>query len=38
VEENRDAGELFKRFEPKLHGKEDYHIFNAFAPYSSQEI
>ena len=34
MEENKDAMELFKRFEPKVYGKEEYHIFNAFTPYN----
>jgi hypothetical protein len=29
---------LFKSFEPKNNGKEDYHIFNLFSPYTSSEV
>ena len=38
VDENKDASELFKRFEPKAFGKEEYHIFNSFTPYKEEEI
>ena len=38
VEENKDAVELLKRFEPKSFGKEDYHIFNSFTAYKEDEI
>lgn len=38
MEENKDASELFKRFEPKIYGKEEYHIFNGFTPYREEEI
>lgn len=37
VEENKDALALFKAFEPKNHGKEEYHIFNLFVPYKQYE-
>jgi hypothetical protein len=29
---------LFKRFEPKVYGKEEYHIFNAFTAYREEEV
>lgn len=38
VEENKDATELFRRFEPKVFGKEEYHMFNGFAPFKEEEI
>lgn len=38
MEENKDASELFRRFEPKIYGKEEYHIFNAFTPYKEEEV
>ena len=34
MEETKEAGDLFKAFEPKSYGKEEYHIFNSFAPYT----
>lgn len=37
VEENKDALALFKSFEPKNFGKEEYHIFNLFSPYTQSE-
>jgi hypothetical protein len=38
MEENKDAAELFKKFEPKVYGKEEYHIFNGFTAYKEEEI
>lgn len=38
VEENKQALALFKSFEPKNSGKEEYHTFNLFAPYTSGEV
>jgi hypothetical protein len=37
MEENNTL-DLFRRFEPKIYGKEDYHIFNSFYPYKEAEV